>query len=52
MVAWNMTLRTPEFPGGRNIIVIANDITFRIGSFGYQEDVLFKVNITLQFSDF
>ncbi|WAR06945.1 ACAC-like protein [Mya arenaria] len=42
MVAWNMKLRTPEFPEGRDMIVIANDITFKIGSFGYQEDVLFK----------
>lgn len=44
MVAWLMTLKTPEFPAGRNVIVIANDITFRIGSFGVQEDVLFKVS--------
>jgi len=43
MVAWNMTLKTPEYPAGRDIIVIANDITFRIGSFGVQEDLLFKV---------
>ncbi|XP_052244589.1 acetyl-CoA carboxylase-like isoform X1 [Dreissena polymorpha] len=42
MVAWNMTLKTPEFPHGRDIILIANDITFRIGSFGCQEDMLFK----------
>lgn len=43
MVAWNMKLKTPECPAGRQVIVIANDITFRIGSFGYQEDLLFKV---------
>jgi len=43
MVAWKMTLRTPEFPGGRDIMFVGNDITFRIGSFGPQEDVLFKV---------
>ena len=43
MVAWLMTLRTPEFPNGRDVIVIANDITHRIGSFGQQEDQLFKV---------
>jgi len=43
MVAWKMTLRTPEFPGGRDIIVIANDITFKIGSFGPREDILYQV---------
>lgn len=42
MVAWYMTIKTPEFPMGRDIVVIANDITFRIGSFGYLEDLLFK----------
>lgn len=36
-----MTLRTPEYPCGREIIVISNDITHKIGSFGPQEDVLF-----------
>ena len=28
MVAWLMTMRTPEYPTGRDIVVIANDITF------------------------
>uniref|UniRef100_A0A4W5QXT1 acetyl-CoA carboxylase n=1 Tax=Hucho hucho TaxID=62062 RepID=A0A4W5QXT1_9TELE len=41
MVAWRMTLRTPEYPAGREIIVISNDITHKIGSFGPQEDLLF-----------
>uniref|UniRef100_A0A3Q3ABR9 acetyl-CoA carboxylase n=1 Tax=Kryptolebias marmoratus TaxID=37003 RepID=A0A3Q3ABR9_KRYMA len=41
MVAWRMTLRTPEYPTGREIIVISNDITHKIGSFGPQEDMLF-----------
>ncbi|NXY03510.1 ACAC carboxylase, partial [Pteruthius melanotis] len=41
MVAWKMTLKTPEYPEGRDIIVIGNDITYRIGSFGPQEDLLF-----------
>lgn len=36
-----MTLRTPEYPAGREIIVISNDITHKIGSFGPQEDLLF-----------
>lgn len=41
MVAWRMTLRTPEYPAGREVVVISNDITHKIGSFGPQEDVLF-----------
>ncbi|XP_072278492.1 acetyl-CoA carboxylase 1 isoform X1 [Pyxicephalus adspersus] len=41
MVAWKMTLKTPEYPEGRDIIVIGNDITYRIGSFGPQEDLLY-----------
>ncbi|KAM8976280.1 acetyl-CoA carboxylase 1 [Pelodytes ibericus] len=41
MVAWKMTLRSPEYPDGRDIIVIGNDITYRIGSFGPQEDLLY-----------
>ena len=47
MVVWRMTLKTPEFPDGRDIIVIANDMTHKIGSFGPQEDLLFKVWYTL-----
>jgi len=41
MVAWKMTLTTPEYPEGRDIIVISNDVTFLIGSFGIREDILF-----------
>ena len=41
IVAWNMQFFTPEYPEGRNAIVIANDITFMIGSFGPAEDLLF-----------
>ncbi|XP_058834759.1 acetyl-CoA carboxylase isoform X2 [Topomyia yanbarensis] len=41
MVAWRIVLATPEFPNGREIVVIANDLTYFIGSFGPQEDVLF-----------
>lgn len=46
MVAWHMILRTPEFPNGREIIVICNDITYQAGSFGTKEDILFyKVSL-------
>ncbi|CAO2644622.1 Acetyl-CoA carboxylase 1 [Lemmus lemmus] len=41
MVAWKMSLKSPEYPDGRDIVVIGNDITYRIGSFGPQEDLLF-----------
>ncbi|KAK0166882.1 hypothetical protein PV327_004353 [Microctonus hyperodae] len=41
MVAWRLTLYTPEYPSGRDIILIANDITFLIGSFGPREDLVF-----------
>ena len=38
MVAWLMEFFTPEYPNGRKAIVIGNDITHVIGSFGPQED--------------
>ncbi|XP_014259658.1 acetyl-CoA carboxylase isoform X2 [Cimex lectularius] len=41
MVAWRLTLFTPEYPEGRDIILIANDITYLIGSFGPKEDIVF-----------
>ncbi|XP_039658817.1 acetyl-CoA carboxylase isoform X2 [Perca fluviatilis] len=41
MVAFRMRMKTPEYPEGRDIIVICNDITHMIGSFGPQEDELF-----------
>eukprot|EP01104_Vermistella_antarctica_P015050 TRINITY_DN4861_c0_g2_i1.p1 TRINITY_DN4861_c0_g2~~TRINITY_DN4861_c0_g2_i1.p1 ORF type:complete len:2246 (+),score=745.03 TRINITY_DN4861_c0_g2_i1:121-6738(+) len=42
MVAWRIKLWSPELPEGRELIVIANDITHQIGSFGPREDVLFQ----------
>ncbi|KAH9933498.1 acetyl CoA carboxylase [Fomitopsis serialis] len=41
MVGWVFFMRTPECPEGRRTVVIANDITFKIGSFGPQEDQFF-----------
>ena len=41
MVAWRMKLWSPATPQGRETILIANDITHQIGSFGPKEDVLF-----------
>ena len=31
IVAWVMTLRTPECPQGRQVVAIANDITYNSG---------------------
>jgi acetyl-CoA carboxylase/biotin carboxylase 1 len=41
MVGWLVTVKTPEYPKGRRFVIIANDITFKIGSFGPQEDKFF-----------
>ncbi|GLE00136.1 hypothetical protein PINS_up008863 [Pythium insidiosum] len=43
MVAWLLTMYTPEFPSGREVVIIANDITFKAGSFGTREDKLFDL---------
>jgi len=41
MVGWLIHARTPEYPKGRKFVVVANDITFNIGSFGPKEDNFF-----------
>lgn len=41
MIAWVFKLKTPEFPNGRQVVVVANDITYKIGSFGPVEDQFF-----------
>ena len=45
ILAWKMKMLTPHYPEGREIILIANDVTHLIGSFGPLEDELFKVHI-------
>ncbi|KAL5367110.1 acetyl-CoA carboxylase like biotin dependent carboxylase [Cryptosporidium parvum] len=42
MVAWCITMHTPEYPKGRRVILIGNDITYQMGTFGIQEDLLFQ----------
>lgn len=42
MVAWRIVVATPEYPKGREVILIANDLTYLIGSFGPREDLLFN----------
>ncbi|KAF1749071.1 hypothetical protein GCK72_025538 [Caenorhabditis remanei] len=46
MVAWTMTLYTPEKPLGYTIVLIGNDVTFQSGSFGTAEDDLFAAAST------
>lgn len=45
MIAWLVTMKTPEYPSGREIVLIANDITVQSGSFAVEEDeVYFKAS--------
>jgi acetyl-CoA carboxylase/biotin carboxylase 1 len=41
MVGWIATLKTPEYPDGRPLAIVANDCTVQSGSFGIQEDNYF-----------
>lgn len=36
-----LRLFTPEYPEGRDMVLICNDITFMIGSFGVKEDIVY-----------
>eukprot|EP01126_Amoeba_proteus_P032307 TRINITY_DN3153_c0_g1_i18.p1 TRINITY_DN3153_c0_g1~~TRINITY_DN3153_c0_g1_i18.p1 ORF type:complete len:1925 (+),score=392.40 TRINITY_DN3153_c0_g1_i18:882-6656(+) len=42
MVVWRFTMYTPEYPEGRPAIVLANDLTFQVGSFSTGEDDVFR----------
>lgn len=42
MLAWRCTMKTPEYRDGREIVLIANDVTHQAGSFGVAEDVFFQ----------
>ncbi|GAV53882.1 hypothetical protein ZYGR_0AK03840, partial [Zygosaccharomyces rouxii] len=42
MVAFKVTAKTPEYPRGRQFVIVSNDITFKVGSFGPQEDEFFN----------
>jgi len=41
MVAWHTIMRTPQYPVGRDVVIIANDTTIQSGSFGVPEDDFF-----------
>ena len=38
MVAWECFMKTPEYPAGRQVVLVGNDCTFMSGSFGVKED--------------
>jgi len=38
MVGWECKLFTPEAPNGREVVVIASDVSVKSGSFGVEED--------------
>ena len=38
MVGWVVKMKTPEYPEGREVVFIANDVTVQSGSFGVEED--------------
>lgn len=42
MVAWHTSMKTPEYPEGREVVVISNDVTVQSGSFGVKEDDFFQ----------
>lgn len=42
MVGFLVSAKTPEYPKGRQFVIVANDITFKIGSFGPAEDDFFN----------
>lgn len=41
MLAWTVNMKTPRYPEGREVVVIANDVTVQSGSFGVSEDDFF-----------
>jgi acetyl-CoA carboxylase/biotin carboxylase 1 len=41
MLAWTVNIKTPQYPDGREIVIIANDVTVQSGSFGVLEDEFF-----------
>lgn len=41
MLAWMLKMKTPEYPEGRDVVLLANDVTVQSGSFGVEEDEFF-----------
>ncbi len=42
MVVWKVTMKTPQFPSGRSIIIASNDIANNLGTFSLEEDRLYN----------
>jgi acetyl-CoA carboxylase/biotin carboxylase 1 len=51
VVAWVLTLRTPECPAGRRLVAVANDITHNSGAFGPREDTAFRAATELALAE-
>ena len=47
MVCWRVTLVTEEYPRGRDIVLVANDITHMSGSFSPREDAVYRAAFDL-----
>eukprot|EP00850_Spirogloea_muscicola_P013374 SM000090S24336 [mRNA] locus=s90:291408:309581:- [translate_table: standard] len=47
MVGWSIFLRTADVPQWREILLIANDITYKWGAFGTREDAFFQAMAAL-----
>ena len=47
MVCWRATLVTEEYQNGRDIILVANDITHMSGSFSPREDAVYRAAFDL-----
>ena len=47
MVCWRMTFATKEYPAGREIILVANDITHMSGSLSPPEDIVYRAAFDL-----
>jgi len=47
MVCWRVTLATEEYPAGRDVILVANDITHMSGSLSPKEDAVYRAAFDL-----
>lgn len=50
IVAWDVTLCTPEYPEGRQLFICANDITYLNGTVALEEDYLYNEVLKLAIS--
>ena len=50
-VAWLLTILSPECPHGRQLIAVANDITFAAGALGPREHAVFRAATDLSLDE-